>query len=220
MTGARLVILYQTKRARTDQNVKSAVLVCQANGIPIVSIDTDNAESRLSMGLDSRAVHLKARGNDALETALLHADGFSQELIGAPRRAKGGRLLKPAAFLLAAALLLTGGAALYRRLRPPAAEPPADTVFFSDPGLTAAVRDALGGRPLTEQSLQTVTALRLTALPRNTDELDLLPNLSRKPPRKKPLLQFIRRVKKSLRRSLPDPEVPVSVRNNIGIKNI
>ncbi len=179
MRQARLVVLYQTERARKDRAVKSAVLVCQAKNIPIISIDTDNAESALSMGLDPRAAHIRARGPAALETALLHADGFTQALIGPPQTVRKKPLFGIAAAVLAGALLLSGAAMLYRRLQPPAVEPPVDTVFFSDPALTAAVRDALDGAPLTEESVQTVTTLRFFALPAQTEELSRLPQLSR-----------------------------------------
>lgn len=179
MKKAQLVILYQTKHARADHAVKSAVLVCQEKNIPIISIDTDDAESALSMGLNPRAIHIKARGVDAQEAALLHADGFSQELIGPPKTVRKRRLFAIAAVILAAALLLAGAAVLYRYLRPPAAVQPEDTVFFSDPAMTAAVRDALLGEPITEESVKTVTALRLSALPEHTEELAFLPNLSR-----------------------------------------
>ena len=179
MQKARLVILYQTKHARADHAAKSAVLVCQEKNIPIVSIDTDDAESALSMGLDPRAVHIKARGGVAQEAALLRADGFSQELIGPPQKVRKRRLFAVAAVILAAALLLAGAAVLYRYLHPPAVAQPDDTVFFSDPAVTAAVRDALSGEPITEESVQSITTLRLSALPEHTDELALLPHLSR-----------------------------------------
>jgi len=179
MRKARLVVLYQTKRARTDQAVKSAVLVCQEKNIPIISLDADDAESTLSMGLDSRAVHLKARSADAAEAALLHANGFSQELIGPPQPVRKRSVLTIAAAIIAAAFLLLGAAVLVRRLRSPSVDKPGDTVFFSDPVLTAAVRDALGGGPITEESIETVTMLRFDALPKQAEELDRLPNLSR-----------------------------------------
>lgn len=179
MRKARLVVLYQTKRARTDQAVKSAVLVCQEKSIPIISVDVDNAESTLSMGLDSRAVHIKLRSVDAAEAALLHADGFSQELIGPPLPVRKKAVLAIAAAIVAAAFLLIGAAVLVRRLRAPSIEKTGDTVFFSDPVLTAAVRDALSGEPITEDSIVTVTTLRFDTLPERTDEFALLSNLSR-----------------------------------------
>lgn len=179
MCKAQLVILYQTGRARTDQTVKSAVLVCQEKSIPIISIDADDAESALSMGLDSHTVHIKAPGVDAQETALLHADGFSQELIGLPQPIRQKRVYGIAAAILAAAVLLVGAAVLYRRFQPSPIEKPGDTVFFSDPALTEAVHDVLGGEPITEESVQAITTLRLSELPEHTDELALLSNLSR-----------------------------------------
>ena len=179
MRKARLVVLYQTKRARTDQTVKSAVLVCQERNIPIISLDADDAESALSMGLDARAVHIRTRSVDATETALLHADGFSQELIGAPIPVRKKPVLAITAAMIAAAFLLVGAAVLVRRLHSPSLEKPGDTVFFSDPILTAAVRDALGGGPITEESIKTVTMLRFEALPKQAEELDRLSNLSR-----------------------------------------
>lgn len=182
MREAALLVLYQTRRAREDQAVKSAVLVCQAKGIPIVSIDTDGEESMLSMGLDARAVHIRERGVDAVERALLHGSGFTQDLIGPPNPAGRARLLPAALGIFAAALLLMGAMLLYRRLCPRYADGgplPGDTVSFSDPALTRAVREAVGGGALTETALETVTALRLEEIPENADELSRLPNLTR-----------------------------------------
>lgn len=179
MKEAHLVILYQTKHARADHAAKSAVLVCQERSIPIISIDTDDAESALSMGLDPRAVHLKARGVDAQEDALLRTDGFSQELIGPPQKIPKKPLITIAVIMLAATLLLVGTAFLYRRLQPPEIIQAEDTVFFSDPALTTAVREALDGELITEETAATVTVLHLDALPGHLDELSLLPNLSR-----------------------------------------
>ena len=179
MLKARLVVLYQTKATRMDHTAKSAVLVCQEKNIPIISIDTDDAESKLSMGLDSRAIHIQAHGTDALEMALLRADGFSQELIGPANAIQNNRLFRFAYIIFAVAILLIGAAFLFRQMRKPSIVQTTDTVFFSDEYLTAAVREALGGGPITEDSLRTVTTLSLTVLPNNTDAFALLPNLSR-----------------------------------------
>ena len=87
----------------------------------------------------------------------------------------GVRHYRPAA----AAFLLIGAAVLVRRLRAPSIEKTGDTVLFSDPVLTAAVRDALSGEPITEESIVMVTTLRFDTLPERTDEFALLSNLSR-----------------------------------------
>lgn len=187
MTKAQLLVLYQTKNAREDRAVKSAVLVCQAKDIPIISIDTDKEESTLSMGVDPRAVHLTAQGLNALEEALVHCEGFSQELLGTPQKVRHFRLMPLTLSVFAAAIALFGASFLYRQLplfatETPAAEEqarPEDTVFFSDPALTQAVREALGGGLLTEESTQAVTMLRLNAMPERIEELLLLPNLTR-----------------------------------------
>ena len=178
MQKARLVVLYQTARARADQVVKSAVLVCQSKGIPVVSIDTDKEESTLSMGLSPHTPHIRARGEKAIEDALLHADGFTQELIGSPQKVRETRLVRIAAIVFLAALALIGAMLAYRRLKPPPVELPSDTVTFSDPGLTQAVRDALEGGPITEESIGSVTALHLDAIPTDPEELLKLKNLA------------------------------------------
>ena len=183
MHEAKLVVLYQTKRARLDRDVKSALLVCQANGIPIVSIDTDDAESSLSMGLNPQTVHITSDRPKAIEAALLRSEGFSQELLDEPKKVRDTRLLKIAAALLFVTLALTGAVFLFRRAHQqppqPPVEEPTDTVVFADSKLTETVRDALGGGLLTEESVQSITELRLSALPADTDALLLLPNLTR-----------------------------------------
>lgn len=180
MNKASLLVLYQTRFARTDQSVKSAVLVCQAKGIPIISMDTDREESILSMGLDSRAVHMKARGIDAQETALLHAEGFSQELIGEPGRRSRSGLVKAAMAAWIGVILILGVAFAYFRLRPPKApQMPVEEISFSDAELTAAVREALGGAPVTKETVSAITELRLASIPNEPEELAILPSLVR-----------------------------------------
>ena len=126
------------------------------------------------------AFPLKGAAADEIEDALLHADGFTQELIGEPVHVGGDwvRYLAIAAAALAALVLI--GTLLIGFLKPKdAAEPEAsDTVTVSDPTLSDALHAAIGGA-ITEEALNAVTELTFSKLPDDLSELSLLPNLSR-----------------------------------------
>lgn len=183
-SGAKLLVLYNTREARRDTELKGALLAAQDRGCPIVSIDLDEEDSELSLGLTKGTVHLqRPRSAAAAEAALLRAEGFSQTLIGEPVKIGVDpiRVISRAAFALFA-LLIAAGAVWYFLRKPPEieieAEPePTDSVVFADPVLTEAVREAIGGGRLTEEALESVEALTLTALPASLSELERLPNL-------------------------------------------
>lgn len=182
MRKAQLVVLFQTAHARADLALKSALLVCQAEGIPIISIDADRAESTLSMGLGPRVPHIRAKSAKEIESTLLRTEGFTQELIGTARRIRRPYFRRIAIAVFAAALVLLGAMLLYRQLHQPeipSVPAPEDTVVFADPALREAVREAIGGGLLTEESVLAVETLRLSSLPADLNELGKLPNLFR-----------------------------------------
>ena len=87
--GARLTLLYLSDAAVLDKDTKTMVLVNQKLERPLLCLDPDGADRRLSMGLreDLPQLSLQAlRREEDLEAALIHADGFSQELFGEPVR--------------------------------------------------------------------------------------------------------------------------------------
>ena len=184
MFGASLVLVYLTAAFRADTEAKAHALACQMRGQKLLCLNTDGGNAGLSIGLhpDTPQLQLKGATPEEIEDALLRADGFTQELIGEPVRigAQWVRTLAIVTVVLAA--LVLGGTLAYSYLRPKdTSEPltqPEDTVTFSDPLLTEAVRDAVGG-PITEEALLSVTALRFSLLPSDLSELSRLPNLTR-----------------------------------------
>jgi len=112
MNGASLVVLYLTDNVREAGNVKNSLLYYQQHGKPVISIDTDDGDNELSVGLTAAAKHIDGRAGrtaEDLETELIRTEGFSQELIGDPPKKKGV-LRKAAAVMLAVALLVAGAA--------------------------------------------------------------------------------------------------------------
>ena len=182
MLGATLVAVYLSEAFRTDLEAKSRALVCQANGLPLLCLNMDGGDSGLSLGFrhDTPSLPLKGAAADEIEDALLHADGFTQELIGEPVPVGGDwvRYLAIAAAALAALVLI--GTLLIGFLKPKdTAEPEVlDTVTVSDPTLSDALHAAIGGA-ITEEALNAVTELTFSKLPDDLSELSLLPNLSR-----------------------------------------
>lgn len=184
LKGASLAVLYLTASAREDVDFKNAALYCQDCGTPLLCIDADEGDSGLSFGFTAPAQHIRAqnyRSAASLEAALVRCEGFSQELIG-QERAASPHPLRAAALLLAAlsalmlALTLLGGS-LFGYFTPSVNRD--DSVVIADAELRSAVRRAVGGGPITEQSLSSVKTLRLRELPADGEELALLTALER-----------------------------------------
>lgn len=186
MLGARTTVIYLDEAFRNDPAAKSRLLICQRSGQPVICLNTDGGDSRLSIGLHADAYEAKlnrgASADDA-ERALLRADGFSQDLIGTPEKPTRSRLKILTGVTVAVTVLLLAAGALYYFLHKPAETPteppPTDTVTFSNEAVRETVRSALGGGILTEDRLNTVTVLRFEgdALPDDLKDLSLLPAL-------------------------------------------
>lgn len=184
MLGARITVVYLDEAFRNDAAAKSRLLTCQRNGQQIVCLNTDGGDSGLSIGLHADAFEAKLGRGASLEdaeNALLHAEGFSRELIGEPERRKSGglRIIIGITVGVAVALLLAGVVWFFLNRsgqNPSAAE---DSVTFADETVREAVRAALGGGPITVDRLSDMTTLRLKgdALPDTLTDLDLLPAL-------------------------------------------
>lgn len=184
MLGARVTVVYLDEAFRNDAAAKSRLLTCQRNGQPVICLNTDGGDSGLSIGLHADAFEAKLRraAADDAEFALLHADGFSQELIGEPVAPSGSGLkILIGVILGAVAALLIAGVLWYLFHTPAQAEPPeqTDSVTFADETVREAVRDAIGGGLITEDRLSGVTTLRLEGdtLPDTLTDLALLPAL-------------------------------------------
>ena len=158
--GAQLTLLYLTDAVCADGDTKSNLLVNQKQDRPILCLDPDGADRRLAMGLREDIPHLplyRLRGRGELESALVHAEGFSQNMLAEPVRVEDGSLAGKLAALfcvLAAVLALVS--------------------FTGD-----AVRNAARGGAITEELTGKVRVLYFKELPENWEELSKLPALER-----------------------------------------
>ena len=178
--GAALTLLYLSDAACEDRDTKGFVLVNQKYHRPILCLDPDESDRRLSMNLREDVPHLpihRYAGDAARENAIIHAEGFSQEMLGEPVRV-GGNWLGRLAVLFCVLALLLGGVAFVGVTRLHWFQPEiADAVSFRDPVIEEAAREAALGAPLTEESLAAIRRLRLSAAPESWDDLALLPAL-------------------------------------------
>lgn len=180
--GADLTLLYLTDAACADKDTKSNILVNQKNGKPILCLDPDGADRRLSMGLYETAPHLplyRLKSRKEIENAVIRAEGFSQEILGEPVRVEGGGSLgKLTALFCALAVLLALASFIgVRYLRWFQPEVP-DEVPFTDPVILSAVRNAARGGAITEELVSEITVLRLSGMPESWEELEKLPALT------------------------------------------
>ncbi|MCR5476341.1 MAG: hypothetical protein K6E92_01805, partial [Lachnospiraceae bacterium] len=85
--GAVMTLLYLTDAACADQDTKSAVLVNQKFGRRICAVSPDRKDRKLAMGLRATTPCLclqDLRKDADLEAALVHMEGFAQDLLGDP----------------------------------------------------------------------------------------------------------------------------------------
>lgn len=179
--GAALTVLYLTDAAAADRDTKSNVLVNQKFDRPILCLDPDGTDRRLSMGLHETVPHIPLytlTGSADMENAIIHADGFSQEILGEPVRLDEGALLRKLTVVFSAlavliALISFAGIRYLHWFQP---ELP-DEVTIRDPVILSAVRDAAGGGVITEELTLSITHLRLDSLPESWEDLASLPAL-------------------------------------------
>ncbi|MBQ3482530.1 MAG: hypothetical protein IJH48_09475 [Oscillospiraceae bacterium] len=180
---AALTLLYLSDEACADKATKTYVLVNQKDGRQILCLDPDGADRRLRMGLREDIVHIplyKLTGRGEVEESLIHAEGFSQEIIGEPVKIAGGRALArlSALFCLLAILLSAlafAGLRCFHWFTPEIT----DEVELSDPVIRAGVREAARGGAITPELTDELTELRLDAMPQSWEDLSLLPALER-----------------------------------------
>lgn len=113
---------------------------------------------------------------------LLHCNGFSYDLIGAPvaPAAKApGRALTLALLALAALLVAIGLAGARLGWFVDDGLHANDTLDLESPALIVAARAALEGGSITPESAATIRVLRLSELPENLSELDAFTGLER-----------------------------------------
>jgi len=181
--GAALTLLYLTDAACADPDTKSFVLVNQKFGRPIIALDPDGVDRRLKFGLRENTPHVplyKYRTDEEKESAIIHAEGFSQDIIGTPITVSGGSLIGnlSKAFCLVAVLLAIISVVGLKFFQKPQPEVEVtDEVTFSDPVILEAVREEADGGVITEELVSDITILHLSDVPENWDELSMFPSL-------------------------------------------
>ena len=177
--GAALTVLYMTDATCADTQTKSNVLVNQKNNRPILCLDPDGKDRRLNMGLRETAPHVPLYACKSVEEqvfSILHGEGFSQQLLGAPMVVKNrGILGRLSAVLCVLALLMGLASVAFTYLRPQQE----DTVIFRDQTVYAAVKEAVGGAALTEELVAQISCLNLDTAPETWEDLTQLPALER-----------------------------------------
>lgn len=179
--GAALTLLYLTDAVGGDLDTKSFVLVNQKFGRPIIALDPDGIDRRLKMGLRENTVHIplyKYKSIEEKESAVIRAEGFSQNIIGPPVTVRKGNLIGSLtkAFCLFAVLMAIISVAGLKFFRKPQPEV-TDEVIISDPVILDAVRKEAGGGVITEDLVSDITVLHLSDTPENWDELSMFPSL-------------------------------------------
>ena len=183
-SGASLALLYLSDAAVSDLPTKANILICQSLNMPLVCLNPDGKDRKLFMGLKEDVPEIRLdrlKGRKEKKNAILHAEGFSQELLDAipPVLHNNGWLMALQVLLILAALLLIGVFVYRTWLKAPEPEEmiPVEEVSFSDPLITSAVKSALSGEPLTEENIKEITFLSLDGMPSSWDDLDKLPSL-------------------------------------------
>ena len=182
MLGASLNVVFLTDTFRSDGDAKNELLVCQRKRRAVVCLNTDGKDSGLSIGLNPNTPEYPAPDAGEAEDALLHAEGFTQSLIGPPQKPNIHwirRATVTAGVIAAVLIAAVAGFFLFRKSTDPILNP-VETVAFSDASVENAVAAAIG-RPLTEERLGEVVSIQLSGdlLPEDLSDLAKLPNLQR-----------------------------------------
>jgi hypothetical protein len=179
--GAALTLVYLSDEACRDQNTKSSVLVNQKFDSPIICLDPDGKDRVLAMGLRESVPHIplyRIRGREALEDAIFHAEGFSQELLGEPVKVRKDSIL-PKLSLLFCALAVVLSVLFFTGVRESVTEviQITDEVELRDPVFLSAVRKAARGGAITQELADNLKSVDLSGMPESWDDLALLPSL-------------------------------------------
>ena len=179
--GSALTMVYLSDEACRDQNTKSSVLVNQKFDSPIVCLDPDGKDRLLAMGLRESVPRIplyRLRSGEALEDAIFHAEGFSQELLGEPVKIRKDSIL-PKLSLIFCALAVVLSVLFFTGVKESVTEviQITDEVELSDPVLLSAVRKAAGGGAITQELVENLKSVDLSGMPESWDDLTLLPAL-------------------------------------------
>ena len=174
--GAALTLLYLTDALESDKDSKTRIMVNQKDHKAILCLDTDRKNHNLAMDIheSTPSIPLYLLKNDGeLETELIRAEGFTQNMLGKPVTIRSGWMGKLTGVLLLLTALLIAGCVLYFQKAPTYA----DTLPFADPVIREAARAAAGGGALTEDSVSQIQTIRLKELPDSWEDLTMLTDL-------------------------------------------
>lgn len=191
--NAHLMVFWLSACAAADEDMKSALGYYQTFGRPVICIDTQSnaTQNGFSLILDHKVQIINDTADllpEALVSTLMRTTGFTQQLIAEDDRERQLFLQKQksrrlALKILFAALIVLGCATVYAKSNnwflPQAVI--ADSVSISDPVIERAARRALSPTddiPLTQETLASITTLRIDAPPSSFDELALFPALT------------------------------------------
>ena len=179
---AGLTVVYLTDALCVDRDSKSAVLVNQKYNRPILCLDPDEKDRRLDMNLRETVPHISLYQlpSKEWEGAVLHAEGFTRDMLGEPITVENDGVMKKLTLTFCALALLLAvvsfaGFRVFGWFSPAAR----DEVDIRDPAIRFAVRQAVGGGAITEERANEVSFLRFRELPESWEELELLPHLQR-----------------------------------------
>ena len=180
--NAALTVLYLSNAACSDSYLKNSVLVNQEAGRKISCLDPDGDDRRLRMGLHESVQHIPVfefKSGSDIESVIIHADGFLQDILGEPVKTRGGLAERLSVVLSLLALILTVTAVIGYFFFYHSEPELADEVHFADPIIAASVRTAAAGGIITEDLVSQVSFLYLDGIPESWDDLHLLPSLER-----------------------------------------
>ena len=175
-SGAALTLLYLTDALESDKDSKTRIMVNQKDQKAILCLDTDRKNHNLAMDIHESTPSIplyRLNKDEELETELIRAEGFTQNMLGKPVTLRSSWMGKLAGVLLLMTVLLVAGCVLYFQK----GQTYADTVHFADPVIREAVRSAAGGGALTEDSVAQVQIIRLKELPESWEDLTMLTDL-------------------------------------------
>ena len=175
-SGAALTLLYLTDALESDKDSKTRIMVNQKDHKAILCLDTDRKNHNLAMDIHESTPSIplyRLKKDEELETELIRAEGFTQNMLGKPVTIRSGWMGKLTGVLLLLTVLLTAGCVLYFQKAPTYA----DTLPFADPVIREAARAAAGGGALTEDSVSQIQTIRLKELPDSWEDLTMLTDL-------------------------------------------
>lgn len=175
-SGAELTLLYLSDALEGDKDSKTRIMVNQKDRKALLCLDTDDKNHNLAMDIHESTPSIplhQLKSDEDLESALIRAQGFTQNMLGKPVTIRSSWMGKlTVVFFLLTVLLIAGSIVQLQKGRSYD-----DSVSFADPVIREAARVAAGGGALTEEVLAQVQTIRLKKLPESWEDLVLLEQL-------------------------------------------